>query len=105
MKTDKAGAAGLSREALERTAAVLRVLAHADRLRIVERLETGGPQPVHMLVEALGLAQAAASHHLGRMRAAGLLRVERRGKESWYAIDDARALTILNCIRKKEGGA
>ena len=80
---------------------MLRAIAHPDRIRIVEALETRRAAPVHALTGALGLPQAAVSHHLARMKAAGLLRAERRQREVWYAIADPDALTILECIRKK----
>ena len=42
-----------------------------------------------------------ASHHLARMRLAGIVAAERRGKETWYRIADPHSVTILNCIRRK----
>lgn len=93
----------LSVEDMERMAQVLRLLAHAQRLRLVERLERGAA-PVHDLVEALDLPQATVSQHLNLMRRVGLVGAERRGKEVWYRIADPRSLTILDCMRKKKGG-
>jgi ArsR family transcriptional regulator len=84
-----------------RMAEALRVLAHAYRLRIVEHLDRGGAAPVHAIGRALGGAQGALSQHLARMRAAGIIRAERRGKEVWYAIANPDALTILTCMRKR----
>ena len=83
-------------------AQVLRLLAHPDRLRIIEILE-GGAVPVHGVVDALGLPQAATSQHLNQMKRVGLVGAERRGKEVWYTIADPRSLSILNCIRGKGG--
>ncbi len=94
----------LSVEELERMAQILRLLAHAQRLRLVEALERG-PAPVHALVETLGLPQATVSQHLNHMRRVGLVDAERRNREVWYRIADPRSLTILNCIRKKKGAA
>lgn len=92
-------------ELLERMAAVLRVLAHPHRLKIVEVLEREAEATVSTIQAALGLPQSATSQHLGHMKRVGLLASRRRGKEVWYAIADRRALTILDCIRKKHGGA
>ncbi len=86
---------------LARMADVLRVLAHRDRLRIIEQLDRLGEQPVNELVNALGLPQATVSHHLSRMKAAGLVSAERREREVWYRIENPDSLTILECIRKK----
>ncbi|MDD5705515.1 MAG: metalloregulator ArsR/SmtB family transcription factor [Kiritimatiellae bacterium] len=86
---------------LGRMADALRVLGHAYRLRIVEHLDHGGAAPGHVLLAALGGAQGALSQHLNKMRAAGLIAAERRGREVWYALANPDALTILNCMRKR----
>lgn len=90
---------------LSRMADVLKVLAHPDRLKIVERLEVESAAPVHRLMDALDLPQAVVSQHLTQMRRVGLVSCERRGKEVWYQIDDRSALTILGCIRMNYGDA
>lgn len=91
----------LSPSFMDQMADVLRVLAHGYRLRIVEHLDLEGPSPVFAIAAALGGPQGALSQHLTKMRAAGLLRCERRGKEVWYAIANPDSLTILNCMRKR----
>jgi len=85
---------------LERMAMVLRVLAHPQRLKMIELLETEGSAPVSFIQSALKLPQAVTSQHLGHMKKVGLVTSSRRGKEVWYSVDDTRALTILDCIRK-----
>lgn len=79
----------------------LKVLAHRDRLRIVELLDLLGESPVRMLIERIGLPQATVSHHLNRMKRAGLIRSSRRGREIWYSIADPNSITILDCMRKR----
>ena len=86
---------------LDRMAAVVRVLAHRHRLKMIERLEQRRTAPVFELAEAAGLPAAAASQHLNQLKRVGLVRSVRRGKEVWYAIADRRALTILGCMRKQ----
>ncbi len=88
-------------ELLERMAGALKILAHVQRLKLVEILQREGEAPVHVLMERVGLPQATISQHLNQMRRAGLVRAVRRGKEVWYSISDPSALTILDCIRKK----
>jgi DNA-binding transcriptional ArsR family regulator len=102
MSSQKKKAKGpLTPEVLERAARTLRLLAHPQRLAIIEILEDKKDgMPVHALTAQLGTAQAAVSQHLGTMQRAGLLYGERRGQEVWYRIDDARCLTILGCMRK-----
>lgn len=91
----------LPAEFVARMAEGLRVLAHAQRLRVVEFLDRRGAAPVHRILTAVGGAQGALSQHLIKMRQAGLIASERRGKEVWYAIANPDALTILNCMRKR----
>ena len=86
---------------LQRMAEVLKLLAHPHRLQIVEMLEDTEGAPVFEITARLDVSQAVASQHLTAMKRIGLLQAERRGKEVWYSIADPRALTILDCIRKK----
>lgn len=103
MKTKSSPCVGLPEPAeLARPAAVLRLLAHPDRLRIVGRLEQDGVAPVHKLMDDLGLPQGALSQHLNHMKRAGLLQAERRGKEVWYNVADRRAVSVLHCMCCKE---
>lgn len=85
-------------ETLERAAHILKMLAHPQRLRIVEILEREQEVPVHALVEETGFPQAVVSQHLNQMRRIGLLAGRRQGREVRYSITDPRTLSILNCI-------
>lgn len=84
--------------ALERAADALRVLAHPDRLRIVECVERS-PLPVRDIAERCGLAPAACSQHLSHMRAHGLVASKRLGRSVLYHVSDPRALSVIECIR------
>ena len=88
----------LSADALALAAEKLKMLAHPQRLRIIETLEREQEIPVHALIEETGFPQAVVSLHLNQMRRAGLLSARRQGKEMWYSICDPRVLSILNCI-------
>lgn len=88
----------LKAETLKRASETLKMLAHPQRLRIVEILDMEQEVPVHSIIDQTGLPQAVISHHLNQMRRAGLLAAERRGKEIWYSIADPRVFSILNCI-------
>jgi ArsR family transcriptional regulator len=88
----------LTVDALERAAEKLKMLAHPQRLRIIEILEREQEVPVYALIEETGFPQAVVSQHLNQMRRVGLLSARRQGKEMWYSITDPRALSILNCI-------
>jgi len=101
MKKKSLNGTKLSHKVLARMAHVLKLLAHPHRLKIIEVLESANEAPVHAIMERLALSQGATSQHLNQMRRANLIGAERRGKEVWYRITDRRALTILNCIRRK----
>ena len=89
---------------LARCGAALRTLAHPERLRIVEALESGACT-VGELTEAVGRPQATVSQHLMRLRAHGLLRASREGRVVRYAIAQPGCLSILGCIRTHFAGA
>lgn len=102
MKTNETSLPELSMEHLERMAGALKTLAHPCRLKLVEILQRVGELPVHEVMEKVGMPQATVSQHLNQLRRAGLVRASRRGKEVWYSIADTSALTILDCIRRKQ---
>ncbi len=104
-KTEACGDRELSIEFLARVAEVLRLLAHPHRLKIVELLEGTDGLPVHAITDRLGLAHAATSQHLNRMRRAGVLKAVRFGREVRYRIADERSISILDCIRKRRAVA
>ena len=95
----------LSPELLGRVAQVLKLLAHPQRLQVIEFLEQRGKAPVHEIQERIDLPQAATSHHLNLMKRAGIVASERAGKEVLYHIDDRRSVSILNCIRHQREAA
>ena len=86
---------------LDHMAGVLKVMGHGYRLRIVEFLDLHGPTPAHRLLAALGGSQGALSQHLAKLRHAGVIKAERRGKEVWYTLAAPAAVTILNCMRQR----
>lgn len=103
MKTNESCIPELSIELLERMAGALKIMAHPCRLKLIEILQREGDLPVHILMARLRVPQATISQHLNQMRRAGLVKALRKGKEVWYSIDDPSALTILDCIRRKQG--
>lgn len=84
---------------LERAAALLRVLGHPQRLRIVELL-SAERMSVGELTERLGLASNAVSQHLNIMKAHGILTSQRDGRTVHYRVDNPQARSVLRCIHK-----
>lgn len=86
-------------ETLDRAAAVLRILAHPVRLRLVEILLME-PVPVHELAERTDQAPAAISQHLNSMRAHGILDARRDGRAVYYEVVSPNAGFLIDCIRR-----
>jgi ArsR family transcriptional regulator, zinc-responsive transcriptional repressor len=73
--------------AYEAAGELLKVLSAPARLAIVHELAEQ-PRFVHELVKRLDMSQPLVSHHLGVLRAARLVRVERLGREAVYSLAD-----------------
>ncbi|MFH0985055.1 MAG: metalloregulator ArsR/SmtB family transcription factor [Candidatus Omnitrophota bacterium] len=84
---------------LHRAANTLRVIAHPDRLRIIEKLKVRKCS-VGELVVALGLPQAVVSKHLALLKNAGLLSSEADANFRHYSLTNTHVLDVLNCIKK-----
>ncbi len=84
-------------------AAMIRVLGHPIRLRIVECLEAG-EQTVSALQARLRVPQAIVSQQLAKMRAGGIVRCRREGSSVWYRVADERVLRVLDCLRHGRTG-
>lgn len=67
--------------------AALAALAQESRLDVFRRLVQAGPEglPAGEIASALGLAPNTLSFHFDRLRQAGLVTVERRGRQMIYA--------------------
>ena len=82
----------------ELQASLLRSLASAHRLRILHLL---GERPceVNEIARELEMSQAAASQHLGAMRAAGLVEAVRDGRSVSYQLSDPQILAACGLMR------
>ncbi len=83
---------------LNGVAAALRVLAHPQRLRLVELLMEG-ESPVGRLAERAGLPHAAVSQHLSMMKAHRLVASRRDGRRVLYRVEHPNAVGVIQCIR------
>ncbi len=72
-------------EELRALRAFHRALADVNRLRIVQRL-AGGDATVTELIDHVGLSQPLVSHHIKRLRTAGLVETHRVGRETVCAL-------------------
>src|SRR3954451_6036834 len=77
---------------------VLRMLAHPRRLEMLHVLAEG-PMEVGRIAERLGVSQPNARQHLALLRAAGLVLVERNGREVRYELADPEVMTACAIMR------
>ncbi|MBP3442022.1 MAG: winged helix-turn-helix transcriptional regulator [Clostridia bacterium] len=68
-------------------AELFKVFGDSTRIRIISAL-MDGEMCVYHLSERLSAGQSAISHQLRILRAAGLVRPRREGKEMYYSLDD-----------------
>lgn len=73
--------------ALAELADLLRILAHPDRIRIVEELRNG-EQDVGSLAEVLEAPSSRVSQHLAVLRAHRVVHRRRDGRRVLYHLDD-----------------
>lgn len=86
----------------EKMAEKLKALAHPVRLCIVNNLlEQGGCSVGHMQ-KCLGVSQSLTSQHLARLKSAGILKAERKGKTIEYSVDDAFTKAVIRVLSNHE---
>ncbi len=76
-------------------AEMFHLLGDPTRLRIVVCC-LAGPVSVSALAERIGASPSLVSHHLRLLRAARILRAERRGKQVFYSAADEHIRRVLS---------
>ena len=76
-------------------AEMFRLLGEPSRLTLVARC-LDAPVSVGDLAERSGLSPSLVSHHLRLLRAARLLRAERRGRQVFYVVADHHVRDMLH---------
>jgi DNA-binding transcriptional ArsR family regulator len=66
---------------------LFKALGDPTRRALFERLASGGEQTVHALTGPAGVSQPAVSKHLAVLKAAGLVRDRREGRETHYSAE------------------
>lgn len=78
-------------------ARLMKLLASEQRLILLCRL-IEGECSVGELAEYTGLAQSAASQHLAKLRAEGLVSTRRDGQTIFYEIADQKAVRLIDTL-------
>lgn len=84
-------------ESAHAAARMLKLLASEQRLLLLCRL-VEGETSVGDLAEHANLAQSAASQHLGKMRAEGLVATRREAQTIYYRLADPAAMRVLDTL-------
>ncbi len=84
-------------ESAHAAARMLKLLASEQRLLLLCRL-VEGECSVGELAEHAKLAQSAASQHLGKMRAEGLVATRREAQTIYYRLADPAAMRVLDTL-------
>ncbi|MEA4916411.1 HTH-type transcriptional repressor SmtB [bioreactor metagenome] len=88
----------IDRSQFEEAAYILKALANEIRLCVVMQLTQSGEKSVTELMEQMDCEQSLLSHHLTDMRAKGILRCRKSGKNNFYSLSDNRFSNVLNCV-------
>jgi DNA-binding transcriptional ArsR family regulator len=88
----------VSPEVLRRAAEIIKLLGHAERLKIVEALEAG-EATVSDIQDVVRLPQAIVSQHLAKMRGVNVVAARRDGVHVFYHLTEPKVHHILQCIR------
>jgi DNA-binding transcriptional ArsR family regulator len=83
-----------SREQVAAVADRLRLLAEPTRLTICVALAQGESNP-SCLADLAGVAPAALSQQLGRLRLAGVVKARRDGQRIWYELVDPEVRDVV----------
>ncbi|EWT05607.1 ArsR family transcriptional regulator [Intrasporangium chromatireducens Q5-1] len=92
----------LSPEDAERTASVLKAVADPVRLRLFAQLATGAGETCVCDLPDVGVSQPTVSHHLRKLREAGLIDSERRGTWVYYRATE-RGREVLGAVQALNG--
>ena len=83
-------------ETFQRMAETFKVLADPGRARLISTLLDAGELCVCDLAAATGLSETACSHNLRLLRSTRLVRYRKRGRNVYYALDDAHIRLLLD---------
>ncbi|TAM07949.1 MAG: transcriptional regulator [Paraburkholderia sp.] len=90
-------ALGALRESAGKCCALLKALAHEDRLVLLCQL-TEGERNVGELEALVGVHQPSLSQHLGVLREEGLVQTRREGKYIYYSLAGSDIVRIMQTL-------
>lgn len=94
----------ISDDGMAELADLFRLLGDVSRLKIV-RVCLEQPESVSAIGERLGLSASLVSHHLRLLKAARVVRSERRGKQVFYGAADDHIRRVISDMVEHVGEA
>jgi ArsR family transcriptional regulator len=91
-------------DAIKEAANLFRLLSDQTRLRILTLLSEREEMCVREMWERLGQSQPAVSHHLGLLRAGGVVDTRHEGKHIYYRLNPLRFQEVLGGMRLTQIG-
>ena len=88
---------GRTRQCYEERAVIIKALAHATRLFIVDELAQG-ERCVSELTERVGADMSTVSKHLSVLKGAGLICDEKRGSQVYYKLRVCCLTEFFACV-------
>lgn len=85
-------------EKLEKTAYILKTIAHPMRLQVVCLLGKHEKLSVSEICSFVNCEQSLVSHHLNLLKMKGVLVSERNGKRIFYSLQMRGVLGVLDCV-------
>jgi DNA-binding transcriptional ArsR family regulator len=89
----------MNRRHWEARAQVMKAMAHASRLMIVDELSRG-ERCVAELTELVGADASTVSRHLSVLKNAGLIFDDKRGNQVFYALKAPCILNFFECLEQ-----
>ncbi len=93
----------MNQEELETRASVIRALSHPSRLLVVDELGRGA-RTVGELAGLAGCGISTMSRHLGLLRRAGLVEVEKQGNQVLCRLAAPCVLEFFDCVERMLNG-
>ena len=86
---------------LDKSAEILKVMAHPIRLAIIELLHHKGESSVTDIYQVLEVEQSVVSYHLKNLRMVNIVNSKREGTKIYYSIDSEQVIEILSNITQR----
>lgn len=91
--------AGMARsEGVDRATAVMRLMSHPERLKILCHLGVEGEMSVGSMLERVPLSGSALSQHLAKLRKEGLVETRKDRQTVFYRVARGDVLEILETL-------